>query len=335
MRDGSEIAGDAAAKPALRRVKTRGSASPVSTSLDARARLGGHYAADARYPSMTVNVTNHCNLACRHCFVFRDGNPNQAPESIKDEMDDATMLDTLTRLRDRHGVETVLWMGGEPTLRPSLLRAAVGLFRRNIVVTNGTAPLADLGPSVLYVVSMDGPRDLNDAIRGAGTYDRVLRNLGRLPAGFAAQLQVQCVVTRVNQDRLEELVQALLPTPVGWLTFSFLVPDASGANHADAWPDNAARAGAVQRVMALKRQYGGFIRNSQRSLELMLPPYAERVTAQCPAQRLVLPLYLEDDHFVTPFCCYGNDVDCARCGAWIVFHLAAEEESAGEVAWSA
>lgn len=307
----------------------------VSMPLDARVRLGGSYAADARYPIMTVNVTNHCNLACRHCFVFRDGNPNQAPASIKEEMDDATMLDTLTRLRDRHAIETALWMGGEPMLRPSLLRAAVGLFRRNIVVTNGTAPLIDFGPSVLYVVSMDGPRDLNDAIRGVGTYDRVLRNLGRLPAGLGSQLQVQCVVTRVNQDRLEELVQALLQTAVGWVTFSFLVPDASGTNQADAWPDNATRAEAVRSVMSLKRHYGGFIRNGQRSLELMLPPYAERVTAHCPAQRLVLPLYLEDDHFVTPFCCYGNDVDCARCGAWVVFHLAAELERAGELSWSA
>lgn len=332
MQNESSIAGDAAAKLAFQGASA-GNACDAA-SLEARARLSGRYAEDARYPTVTVNVTNHCNLACRHCFVFRDGNPNLAPASIKDEMDDATMLDTLRQLRDRHAIETALWMGGEPLLKPALLRAAVALFRRNIVVTNGTAPLIDLGPGVLYVVSMDGPQDLNDAIRGAGTYRRVLRNLGRVPTGFGSQLQVQCVVTRANEDRLDELVEALLPTPVGWLTFSFLVPDASGANHADAWPDNAARAGAVRRVMALKRRYGGFIRNSQRSLELMLPPYAERVTARCPAQRLILPLYLEDDHFVTPFCCYGNDVDCTRCGAWVVFHLAAEMERAGEASWS-
>ncbi len=30
------------------------------------------------------------------------------------------------------------------------------------------------------------------------------------------------------------------------------------------------------------------------------------------------------DHFTTPFCCYGNDVDCDRCGAWAVFHIAAK-----------
>ena len=30
-----------------------------------RARLSGAYRGDARYPSATVNVTNHCNLTCR------------------------------------------------------------------------------------------------------------------------------------------------------------------------------------------------------------------------------------------------------------------------------
>jgi hypothetical protein len=57
----------------------------------------------------------------------------------------------------------------------------------------------------------------------------------------------------------------------------------------------------------------------------MLPAHATGVTDACPAREEVLPLYLEDDGFVTPYCCYGNDVDCDRCGAWVVFHLAARD----------
>ena len=84
-----------------------------------------------------------------------------------------------------------------------------------------------------------------------------------------------------------------------------------------------ARAGAVAEVFRLKKLYPAFVRNSATSLTLMLPPHAERVTADCPARNHILPLYLDGDRFVTPFCCYGNDVDCNRCGAWAVFHLAA------------
>jgi len=180
----------------------------------------------------------------------------------------------------------------------------------------------DLGPDVLYVVSLDGPEDLNDAIRGRGTYRRVIKNLSRVPPGFSSPVQVQCVVTRRNQDRLEELVRAVQATRAGWMTFSFYVPRAQDQSE-DAWASNEERVGGVREVMRLKAVYRGFVRNSTRSLELMLPPHARRVTDACPARDHILPLYLDGDHFTTPFCCYGNDVDCGRCGAWVVFHLAA------------
>ena len=287
-----------------------------------RAELSGSYRADARYPAAMVNITNHCNLTCAHCFIYRDGNPNEAPDSIRAEMGDEAMLATLERLRDRHGIGTMAWMGGEPMLKQALLERGVKLFPRNTIITNGTVPFVDFGPDVHYVVSMDGPEDLNDATRGTGTFQRILRNLGRLPSPFSSSLQVQCVVTPKNEGRLEELVRTLRDTPVDWVTFTFYVPrhdDDTG----NAWPTNEARAGAVREVLRLKQVYGGFVRNSTASLELMLPPACEAVTAACPARENILPLWLADDRFVTPYCCYGNDVDCTRCGAWPVFHLAA------------
>ena len=40
-----------------------------------------------QWPAAMVNITNRCNLRCRHCFVFRDDNPTD----IKREMDTETM----------------------------------------------------------------------------------------------------------------------------------------------------------------------------------------------------------------------------------------------------
>jgi len=288
----------------------------------ARAVLSGHYREDARYPAAIVNVTNRCNLSCQHCFVYRDGNPNQAPISVHDEPSDQTILETLAALRDRHGIRSILWMGGEPLLKRALLAKGVCLFEHNTITTNGTVPLVDFGPDVLYVVSLDGPEDLNDAIRGSGTYRKVMRNLSRLPGDFSSPVQAQCCVTRRNQHRLQELIEAVRQTRAGWMTFSFYVPRAD-EHGTDAWDTNEERAGAVAEVFRLKKLYPAFVRNSAASLTLMLPPHAERVTADCPARNHILPLYLDGDRFVTPFCCYGNDVDCNRCGAWAVFHLAA------------
>lgn len=303
--------------------------SPVDARAPVRAELRGAYRDDARYPAAIVNVTNRCNLHCEHCFVYRDGNPNEAPRRASDEIGDDALLATIEALRDRHGIASMLWMGGEPLLRRRLIARGVRLFARNTVTTNGTIPLPDLGRSVLYVVSLDGPEDLNDAIRGRGVYRRVMGRLASLPEGFSSPVQVQCVVTRRNWRRVAELVAAVEAHPrIGWMTFSFHVPgrDERGG---DAWDDTAGREEAVHEALRLKAAHPATVRNSRLSLELMRPPECRRVTGDCPARRFVLPLYLERDRLVTPYCCYGNDVDCDRCGAWVVFHLAALERGGG------
>ena len=104
-------------------------------------------------------------------------------------------------------------------------------------------------------MSLDGPPDLNDSIRGEGVFERVLRNLSRLPADFSSSVQVQCVVTARNQDRLEELVEALQGTRVGWMTFSFYVPR-EGETGGNAWSDNEERMTAVREVERLRERFG-------------------------------------------------------------------------------
>ncbi len=266
-----------------------------------------------------VNVTNRCNLQCAHCFVFREGNPNE----VEGEMNGERVLSELRRLRDRHGLRRMLWMGGEPMLRWRLLEKGLQLFQYNTITTNGTVPLKDFGPDLIYVISLDGPRDVNDAVRGEGVFDRVMKTVAAIPDGFQPTVMIQCVLHRDNQDRLEELVRELLPTRVQGLTFSFYVPRA-GEVSSRAWETNEERETAVDIVVDLKRRYPDFIWNSQRSLDLLRPPMAKLVTDNCPLLQTTLPLYIEGDDFTTPFCCYGNDVDCDRCGAWGVFATAAK-----------
>jgi len=133
---------------------------------------------DSFFPVAMVNVTNRCTLKCRHCFVYRDGNPNDPPARLADEMDIRTMLQTLERLRDRHQIHTMVWMGGEPLLRKDVITEGVKLFAENTIVTNGTIDLIDLG-SCVYVMSLDGPEAVNDPVRGEGSFKRAMRTLAR------------------------------------------------------------------------------------------------------------------------------------------------------------
>ena len=272
-----------------------------------------------QYPGAMVNVTNHCNLACAHCFIFRDGNPNDSDDEMKPER----LLAELERLRDRHGIRSMMWMGGEPMLRWRLVEKGLALFQKNTITTNGTVVFKDFGPDVTYVVSLDGPRDVNDPVRGEGVFDQVMRNVAALPDGFQSMVMAQCVLHRENQHRLDDLVRELLPTKFKGLTFSFYVPQA-GEVSPRAWENVEEREAAIDIVFELKRRYPGFIWNSSRSLELLRPATAKMVTDYCPMQKMMLPLYIEGNNFTTPYCCYGNDVDCDRCGSWGVFSMAAK-----------
>ena len=273
-----------------------------------------------QYPAAMVNITNRCTLRCKHCFVYRDGNPNDR----KEEMATPTMLEKLLKLKKRHGIQVMLWMGGEPLLRPDVLRDGVKFFARNTVTSNGTLAPIEL-PNCTYVISVDGPPEFNDAIRGNGTFRKVKETLSGIPRKFASTVMCQCVVTKQNEDSLEELVKLLRPTRAEGMTFSFYVPsmvDTSGLT----WGSLERRDKAVHMVMELKERFPDFIWNKKRSLELMLSENAKSVTDNCPSKKLVLPLYLEGNEFVMPYCCYGNDVDCELCGAWVVFYLAAKLE---------
>lgn len=274
------------------------------------------------YPAAMVNITNRCNLKCKHCFVFRKDNPNKK----QNEMSTRLMLSTLSDIQKKYGIDTMLWMGGEPLLRPDVLKEGVKLFRHNTITTNGTIDLIEF-PGCIYVVSLDGPPQYNDAIRGKRGFERVLATISKVPAAFSSTVMCQCVVTKQNENLLEELVELLLPTRFEGMTFSFYVPPANDTSNLT-WGDARHRDGAVREVMRLKKKHPSFIWNSSRSLELLLSEHSKAVTDNCPAKDYVLPLYLEGDSFVKPFCCYGNDVDCDLCGAWVVFYIAAHLEKA-------
>ncbi len=111
-------------------------------------------------------VTHRCNLRCRYCGVWHDPGP---------EMDEAAWKSLLTEAR-RSGTVSVSFCGGEPLLRPDLggmLRHAAGLGLRTSLTTNGTfvtERAADLLPLDAMTVSLDGPQEVHDAARGAGSH---------------------------------------------------------------------------------------------------------------------------------------------------------------------
>jgi len=80
-----------------------------------------------------------------------------------------------------------------------VLQEGITLFSGNTVTTKGTLKPIDL-PNCTYVISVDGPPELNDAIRGNGTFKKVINTLSNIPEKFSSTVMCQCVVTRQNED---------------------------------------------------------------------------------------------------------------------------------------
>lgn len=282
---------------------------------------------DRRFHSALVNVTNVCNLECRHCFVYRADNPNLA----RDKMDDATMLHQLRVLRDKHGIKSMLFMGGEPMIRKNLVMQAIALFEHSSIVTNGTYGIPT-APGHLVTVSLDGPERMNDPIRGEGVFRKVKEAVFARDPNDGTVVILQMTITKENAPGLEEFVEEVKDWPVTGVAFTFYVP--SKGEHAPlAWDDLRERDAVVDRVIALKCKYPTLIKSNIGALEMMKSDRAIEHTGangeHC-LMRSMLPLYMgEGGNFEKTFCCYGNDVDCTRCGAYGVFN-AAYHKSKGE-----
>lgn len=129
-----------------------------------------------------------CNLRCRHCFI-RCAPDNDAFAFMPKDLVDRTIEDAV-----RLGAREFYFTGGEPFMHPEIvevLTAAVHA-RPTTVLTNamlfkeaGLARLAaasdQSGNTLTFRVSLDGhTAEMNDAIRGAGVFDKTLAGIAQL-----------------------------------------------------------------------------------------------------------------------------------------------------------
>ena len=163
-----------------------------------------------------------CNLDCQYCFFLcKELLYNIPRQLMSEETLERYVAEYLAASAD--GEVTMLWQGGEPTLRGlPFFRRLVELcetYRRpgqrvvHALQTNGTlideewaAFLAD--NDVLVGVSMDGPPAMHDAYRlnrgGRGTHSMVLRGWKHLVAA-GVRRNILCTVHAANQDHGAEV----------------------------------------------------------------------------------------------------------------------------------
>jgi sulfatase maturation enzyme AslB (radical SAM superfamily) len=266
-----------------------------------------------QHKSAIVDVTDRCNLRCKHCFYFREEHDSR-------EMDAEEFLEGLKILQKRHNIISMGWSGGEPMFRPEVVVKGVKMFKMNQLFTNGTLPIPKMR-RLITAISMDGTAAIHDEVRGKGTYDKIMKNLETTTAKPVIFLST---LHRNNEHCLEDMLEEFskIGPPVIGISFMLFTPlkqykQLKGYQHTEAqkkvldltWDE---RDQIVNRLLELRASYPKFLFNEDCVLEMMLSKNAPEATSRCnmPERTLTLDLNLNRK---LP-CVLGADVDCTKCG---------------------
>lgn len=139
---------------------------------------------------VTVNlqVTKACNLKCDYCFADLESLDNAKNPQLDQ------MFETIDEVY-RKGCRHIILMGGEPLANKNIgeiIRYVRSKWMRVEIVTNGyfvERHIESLKLCDSVCISLDGPKEGNDAIRGEGCHDVVLDAMKVLhDAGIKARI---------------------------------------------------------------------------------------------------------------------------------------------------
>ena len=184
---------------------------------------------------LTWELTYACNLACVHCL-------SSSGKRDPRELTTSACKDVIDEL-ERMQVFYVNIGGGEPTVRPDFWELVDYATEHHVGVkfsTNGLRITPDIAARLAasdYVdvqISLDGAtEDVNDPIRGAGSFAMATRALENLADAGFADAKISVVATRHNIDQLDDFA-ALAHRYGATLRITRLRPSGRGA---DVWDD--------------------------------------------------------------------------------------------------
>ncbi|CAN5918725.1 mycofactocin radical SAM maturase [soil metagenome] len=182
---------------------------------------------------LTWELTYACNLACVHCL---SSSGRRDPDELS-TAEARALIDEFARMQ----IFYVNVGGGEPTVRGDFWELLDHAVERRVGVkfsTNGfmiTPERAQRLAATDYVdvqVSLDGATaEVNDPIRGAGTYDAALQALANLRAAGMRDVKISVVCTRHNIGQLDTF-KAIADDHGAQLRLTRLRPSGRGA---DVW----------------------------------------------------------------------------------------------------
>lgn len=149
-------------------------------------------------------VTLRCQCDCDFCLWKGDS----------EELDTQELLKLYSDAKDAGFIATTFW-GGEPLMRddfPDVLYHAHGLGFMTVLITNGyslPSKAAMVAPFLnSAIVSIDYPSTFHDTVRKKeGVFERAVEGIEEVRAeNEACKVFINCVISRVNKEKIEEMI---------------------------------------------------------------------------------------------------------------------------------
>ena len=256
----------------------------------------------------TMIIHFGCNLRCKHCSIHNGdmtGTENAA-EAVKNKLTYDEIVADLkyqykngARIAYFEGGETTMWKDGDKDLG-DIIKAAKQAGYTNVgYTTNGTNGMYT--ESDVISVSLDGPKEIHDLIRGEGVYDKLMKCIEDVD--FSGSIYANMVIQKDNIDHIEETAELVKNNgKLAGIIFNFITPPP--------WEitiSHEEKIKAVDKIRELKKK-GYPILNSKRGLELLKE---EDWSGKCPYYVTVFILPDGSHHYGCPL--KGTD-SCKRCG---------------------
>ena len=156
----------------------------LASKAASRKRRAAEDAGEHIPPFLIASITSKCNLHCAGCYS-RCNHATVDAEPVRQLSSEEWLR--IFEEADELGISFILLAGGEPMLRRDIIEAAgkkPGILFP--IFTNGTFmdeqyfKLFDKKRNLLPIMSIEGEKEITDARRGPGIYDKLISNMDEL-----------------------------------------------------------------------------------------------------------------------------------------------------------
>ncbi|MGW1787108.1 mycofactocin radical SAM maturase [Streptomyces sp. NPDC002143] len=253
---------------------------------------------------LTWELTYACNLACGHCL---SSSGRRDPRELTTAQA-KSVIDELEAMQ----VFYVNIGGGEPTVRPDFWELLDYATAHHVGVkfsTNGVRITPDAARRIAaddYVdvqVSLDGATaEINDALRGPGSYATAVRALRRLADAGMRGVKLSVVCTRHNISQVDDF-KALADRYGAQLRLTRLRPSGRGA---DVWDDLRPTADQQRRLYAWLLDHGDSVLTGDSFFHLSALGRSLPGLNLCEAGRVVCLIDPVGDVYACPFAIHDD-----------------------------